>query len=143
MLVALAAAASHASYMGSVASRVVRWLRSAATALVKALITGLVAAAAAAGIRRVPPPPPPPPPGYEDLTARLHRLDVEIARLARSDRRTPALYHRLLAVSLAYDAALREACAVVGVSVPGGPPPYDSVARLQAEAGLNAAGLHW
>jgi hypothetical protein len=128
--------------MGSVASAVARRLRAVAAALGSALVTGLVAAAAAAGIRRVPPPPPRVP-GYEDLTARLHRLDVEIAKLARSDRRTPALYHRLLATSLAYDAALREACAVVGVSVPGGPPPYDSVARLQAEAGLNAAGLHW
>jgi hypothetical protein len=128
--------------MGSVASAVARRLRAVAAALASALVTGLVAAAAAAGIRRVPPPPPRVP-GYEDLTARLHRLDVEIAKLARSDRRTPALYHRLLATSLAYDAALREACAVVGVSVPGGPPPYDSVARLQAEAGLNAAGLHW
>jgi hypothetical protein len=124
--------------MGSVASAIARWWR----AVVSALGTALVAAAAAAGVRRVPPTLPAPP-GYEDLTARLHRLDVEIATLARSDRRTPALYHRLLAVSLAYDAALREACAIMGVSVPGGPPPYDSVARLQAEAGLNAAGLHW
>jgi hypothetical protein len=129
--------------MGSVASAIARRLRAVATALAGALVTGLVAAAAAAGVRRVPPPAPRAAPGYEDLTARLHRLDVEIATLARSDRRTPALYHRLLATSLAYDAALREACAVVGVSVPGGPPPYDSVARLQAEAGLNAAGLHW
>jgi hypothetical protein len=128
--------------MGSVASAVARRLRAVVGTVASALATGLVAAAAAAGIRRVPPPPPRTP-GYEDLTARLHRLDVEIAKLALSDRRTPALYHRLLATSLAYDAALREACAVVGVSVPGGPPPYDSVARLQAEAGLNAAGLHW
>ena len=121
-----------------------RWWRAIVTARwTRALGTGLSAGAAAFGIRRVPPPPPPRAQGYEDLTARLHRLDVEIARLARSDRRTPALYHRLLATSLAYDAALREACAIMGVAVPGGPPPYDSVARLQAEAGLNAAGLHW
>lgn len=128
--------------MGSVASAVARRLRAVVGTVAAALVTGLVAAAAAAGIRRVPPPPPRTP-GFEELTARLHRLDVEIAKLALSDRRTPALYHRLLATSLAYDALLREACAVVGVSVPGGPPPYDSVARLQAEAGLNAAGLHW
>jgi hypothetical protein len=128
------AAASHANAMGRVAWRERRWWH--------VLVTALVAAAAALGVRRVPPPPPRTQ-GFEDLTARLHRLDVEIARLARSDRRTPALYHRLLATSLAYDAALREACAIMGVAVPGGPPPYDSVARLQAEAGLNAAGLHW
>jgi hypothetical protein len=109
----------------------------------RAVVTVLAAGVSAAGVRRVPPPPPPRSPGFEDLTARLHRLDVEIAKLARSDRRTPALYHRLLATSLAYDAALREACAIMGVAVPGGTPPYDSVARLQAEAGLNAAGLHW
>jgi len=121
-----------------------RWWRALATARwTRAFGAGLAAGAASFGIRRVPPPPPPRPQGYEDLTARLHRLDAEIARLARSDRRTPALYHRLLATSLAYDAALREACAIMGVAVPGGPPPYDSVARLQAEAGLNAAGLHW
>jgi len=106
------------------------------------LVTVALAGAAAAGVRRIPPPPPPPP-AYDELCARLHRLDVEIARLARSDGRTPALYQRLLATSLAYDGALRETCAIMGVAVPGGPPPFDSVARLQAEAGLNAAGLHW
>jgi hypothetical protein len=130
--------------MGGVAWGNARWWRAIATARwTRAVVTVLAAAAAALGVRRIPPPPAPPQPAFEDLTARLHRLDVEIARLARSDRRTPALYHRLLATSLAYDAALREACAIMGVEVPGGPPPYDSLARLEAEAGLNAAGLHW
>jgi len=129
--------------MGGVAWGKARWWRAIATARwIRVLVTVLAAAAAALGVRRIPPPPPPAP-AFEDLTARLHRLDVEIARLARSDRRTPALYHRLLATSLAYDAALREACAIMGVEVPGGPPPYDSLVRLEAEAGLNAAGLHW
>jgi hypothetical protein len=135
MMVASTATATHPECMGSVADWRARWWR--------ALVTVALAGAAAAGVRRAPPPPPPPTPGYDQLCAQLHRLDVEIARLARSDGRTPALYHRLLATSLAYDAALREACAIMGVAVPGGPPPYDSVARLQAEAGLNAAGLHW
>ena len=134
-MLARTAEPSHANAMGKGAWDRARWWR--------VLVTALAAAAAAAGVRRVPPPPPPRSQDFEDLTARLHRLDVEIARLARSDRRTPALYHRLLATSLAYDGALREACAIMGVAVPGGPPPYDSVARLQAEAGLNAAGLHW
>jgi hypothetical protein len=139
--------------MGGVASGKARWRRAidpsrwwralVRARWVRAVGTGVAAGAAAFGVRRVPPPPPPRSQDFEDLTARLHRLDVEIARLARSDRRTPALYHRLLATSLAYDAALREACAIMGVAVPGGPPPYDSVARLEAEAGLNAAGLHW
>ena len=135
MTVASTATATHANRMGRVADRRARWWR--------AVVTVALAGAAAAGVRRVPPPPPPPRPDYSDLCARLHRLDVEIARLARSDGRTPALYHRLLATSLAYDGALRETCAIMGVDVPGGPPPYDSVARLEAEAGLNAAGLHW
>jgi anti-sigma-K factor RskA len=127
--------ATHPKSMGRAADRRARCWR--------ALVLVAAAGAAAAGVRRAPPPPPPPTPGYDELCARLHRLDVEIARLARSDGRTPALYHRLLATSLAYDGALRETCAIMGVAVPGGPPPFDSVARLQAEAGLNAAGLHW
>jgi len=135
MTVAPATAASHPNRMGSVAGWKARWWH--------ALVTAAVAGAAAAGVRRVPPPPPPPPPGFDELCARLHRLDVEIAKLSRSDRRTPALYHRLLATSLAYDGALRETCAIMGVAVPGGAPPLDSVSRLEAEAGLNAAGLHW
>ena len=134
----------HPSDMGGVAWGKARWWRGIAAArLSRALVAGLAAAAAALGVRRIPPPPPPPPPSFEVITARLHRLDVEIARLSRSDGRTPALYQRLLAASLAYDAALREACAVMGVEMPGGTPPYDSLARLEAEAGLNAAGLHW
>jgi hypothetical protein len=76
------------------------------------------------------------------LCADLHRLDLEIARLMLSDRRTPALYHRLRSASLAYDAALRDACRALHVEVDGAP-PFDGVVRIEAEAGLAAAGLSW
>jgi hypothetical protein len=59
-----------------------------------------------------------------------------------SDRRTPALYHRLRAASLAYDATLRDACSALGVEVTGAP-PFDGVVRIEVEAGLAAAGLSW
>ena len=76
------------------------------------------------------------------VCADLHRLDLEIARLMLSDRRTPALYHRLRAASLAYDAALRDACRTLGLELPHAP-PFDGFVRLEAEAGLAAAGLSW
>jgi hypothetical protein len=76
------------------------------------------------------------------ICADLHRLDREIARLLRSDCRTPALYHRLRSASLAYDATLDEACRALHVQVEG-VPPFDGVVRIEAEAGLAAAGLHW
>ncbi len=76
------------------------------------------------------------------ICADLHRLDLEIARLMVSDRRTPALYHRLRSASLAYDAALRDACRALGVEVAGAP-PFDGAVRIEAEAGLAAAGLTW
>jgi len=72
----------------------------------------------------------------------LHRLDLEINRLMLSDRRTPALYHRLRAASLAYDATLRDACSAVGVEV-ASPPPFDGAVRIEVEADLAAAGLSW
>jgi len=72
----------------------------------------------------------------------LHRLDLEIARLMVSDRRTPALYHRLRAASLAYDATLRDACGAVGVELESAP-PFDGAVRIEVEAGLSAAGLSW
>jgi hypothetical protein len=76
------------------------------------------------------------------ICADLHRLDLEIARLMVSDRRTPALYHRLRSASLAYDATLDEACRTLGVQVDGAP-PFEGVVRIEAEAGLAAAGLAW
>lgn len=78
----------------------------------------------------------------ERLCQSLHRLDVEIDHLRHCDRRTPALYHRLRSATLAYDAVLRDACRALGVPPPG-PLPYSDVARLEAEAGLAAAGLDW
>lgn len=76
------------------------------------------------------------------ICADLHRLDLEIVRLMMSDRRTPALYHRLRSASLAYDAALHDACRVLGVEVAGAP-PFDGAVRIEVEAGLAAAGLSW
>jgi hypothetical protein len=80
--------------------------------------------------------------GLEQVCARLHRLEEEIAGLLMADPRTPALYHRLHAASLAYDAVLAEACQVLGLPRPGAP-PLDGPTRLQAEAALTAAGLRW
>ena len=76
------------------------------------------------------------------IRADLCRLDLEIGRLMVSDRRTPALYHRLRAASMAYDATLRDACSALGVDVVGAP-PFDGAARIEVEAGLAAAGLSW
>lgn len=95
----------------------------------------------AAGVRRLPAPDV----GAERLEAlrsSLRRLDVELARLRTLDPRTPALYHRLLATTLAYDAVLCDACRMLDVEPPP-PPPFSPVTRLEAEAGLAAAGLRW
>lgn len=76
------------------------------------------------------------------LCGSLHRLERELEWLRRCDRRTPALYHRLSSVSLAYDAVLRETGQVLGVPVPDGL-PFGPVARLEVEAALTAAGVSW
>jgi hypothetical protein len=76
------------------------------------------------------------------LCAALHRLDLELSWLRRCDRRTPALYHRLSSVTMAYDAVLRETGQVVGVPVPERL-PFDPVSRLEVEAALTAAGVSW
>ena len=44
--------------------------------------------------------------------------------------------------SLAYDAALRDACRTLGLELESAP-PFDGFVRLEAEAGLAAAGLSW
>jgi hypothetical protein len=102
------------------------------------------AAVVAVGVRRAPPPSP-----FLDrldrldrLCAALHRLDREIASLRGVDPRTPGLYHRTCSAVLAYDAVLAEACRTVGVQVPQ-LQSSDSLARLEAEARLAAAGLTW
>jgi hypothetical protein len=79
---------------------------------------------------------------FVQLCAALHRLDRELSWLRRCDRRTPALYHRLSSVTMAYDAVLRETGQVVGVPVPEGL-PLDPVSRLEVEAALTAAGVSW
>jgi hypothetical protein len=88
------------------------------------------------------PPPEPVRPPLETLCAALHRLDSEIALLRISDKRTPALFHRLQSATLAYDSMLCDMCQAVGVCPPG-PAPYTAIARLEVEAGLAAAGVDW
>ena len=100
-----------------------------------------LAAVEAFGVRRVPPVPPPGP-SLESLCAALHRLDDEIARLRVSDSRTPALFHRLQSATWAYDLVLCDTCRAVGVPAPG-PAPFSAIRRLEAEAGLVAAGVAW
>jgi hypothetical protein len=99
------------------------------------------AAAEAVGVRRLPEPEPERP-TLESLCAALRRLDVEIAQLRVSDKRTPALFHRLQSATWAYDCVLCDACTAVGVSPPGSA-PLTTVSRLEAEAGLVAAGVAW
>lgn len=100
----------------------------------------VTAAGLALGVRPVPPPPPRL--DLELLCAHLHRLNGELARLVRADPSPPALYLRLSAASLAYDAVLRDACSSLGLGEPG-PPPFDGAARLEVEAVLSVAGLRW
>jgi hypothetical protein len=102
--------------------------RRAAVALVQAL-----------GVRRVPERPTGP--SLEQICADLHRLESEIATLL-ADPTRPALYHRLQAVSWAYDRALKDACIALGLPAPDHD-PLDQFERLAAEAELTAAGLRW
>lgn len=95
----------------------------------------------AVGVRHLPPPDV----GAERIQAlrdSLQRLDAELARLRSCDPRTPALYHRLTSTTLAYDAVLRDACRMLDIEL-ADPLPYNAVVRLEAEAGLAAAGLRW
>lgn len=104
------------------------------------LLDALTAALQAVGVRRAAPVVDVTP--LEGLSARLHRLQGEMARLLAADPRTPGLYRRLLAASLAYDGVLAEACQRLGLDQPG-PPPLAGWARLAAEADLTEAGLRW
>jgi hypothetical protein len=99
------------------------------------------AGAEAIGVR-VLPAPEPERPTLESLCTALHRLDVEIARLQVSDKRTPALFHRLQSATWAYDAVLCDLCEAVGIARPGSA-PLDALARLEAEADVVAAGVAW
>ena len=95
---------------------------------------------AAAGVRRTPPKPPAGPP-IEQICADLRRINREIAKVL-ADPGLPARYHRLLAASWAYDAALADACRAVGVQ----PPPrvrLGQLERLETEAVLTAHGVQW
>ncbi|AKU17601.1 hypothetical protein [Luteipulveratus mongoliensis] len=76
----------------------------------------------------------------ERLVADLHRLELEIARLERSDM--PAKVHRLEAVTLAYDDTLRACCVILELPAPPAR-RLAGVDRLVVEAELAQAGLLW
>lgn len=106
--------------------------RSTAGELAGAFVT-------AAGVHRVPRVTAGPP--IEQICADLHRINAEIAKVL-ADPRLPARYHRLLAASWAYDAALADACRAVGVE----PPDrlrLDHIERLRTEAVLTEHGVQW
>ena len=86
-------------------------------------------------------PPQPTGPSLERICADLHRLDHERAWLL-ADPGVPALYHRLQAVSWAYDHALRDACTALGLPAPEHN-PLGHAERIATEAELSAAGLRW
>ena len=80
-------------------------------------------------------------PPIEQICKDLHRINGEIAKVL-ADPRLPARYHRLLAASWAYDAALADACRAVGIE----PPErlqLDHVERLRTEAVLTEHGVQW
>ena len=103
------------------------------------MLRALLALGQALGVSRVPPQPTGP--SLERICADLHRLDLERAFLL-SNPHIPALYHRLVAVSWAYDRALRDACEALGLPAPERD-PFGYAERLATEAELSAAGLRW
>jgi len=104
-----------------------------------ATVRAVVAMGHALGVSRVPPQPTSPP--LQRICSDLHRLDLEREWLLTNPP-VPALYHRLLAVSWAYDHALRDACSAVGVPAPERD-PFGQAERIATEAELSAAGLRW
>jgi hypothetical protein len=94
---------------------------------------------AAAGVTRHTRPVTGPP--LEKICADLHRINGEINRVL-SDPKLPARYHRLMAASLAYDAALADACRAVGLEAPSRR-PLDQYVRLETEAALTTHGVQW
>jgi hypothetical protein len=93
----------------------------------------------AAGVTRRPTPVVGPP--LEKICADLHRINNEISRVL-GDPKLPARYHRLMAASLAYDAALADACRAVGLEPPSRR-PLDQYVRLETEAALTTHGVQW
>jgi hypothetical protein len=94
---------------------------------------------AAAGVRRMPKPAVGPP--LEQICADLRRINAEIAKVL-ADPKLPARYHRLMAASWAYDAALADACRAVGLEPPTCR-PLDQYKRLETEVELTTHGLQW
>ena len=99
----------------------------------------LAALGQAVGVGHVPPGPTGPP--LERICADLRRLDLQRASLL-ADPHMPALYHRLQAVSWAYDRTLRDACTALGLPAPEHD-PLNQAERITTEAELSAAGLRW
>ena len=77
----------------------------------------------------------------ELLVADLRRLEDEFRR-TEAARDLPYRGARLQALSLAYDDTLRLCCRLLEVPEPERP-PWPPVTRLQVEAELARAGLHW
>lgn len=75
-----------------------------------------------------------------ELQVRLSRLSAELDALARGETPTFALGHHARAATLAYEATLAEACALIGEDVPEG---SGASRRLVMEACLVNAGWSW
>ena len=91
--------------------------------------------------RRTRPSPDPDP--FQTLTvqSRLTRLSGEINRLEEESRSGRwARAHHLTAAQVAYDRVLTEACDLLEVPVPEGPP---AVRRVLAESELRSRGWSW
>lgn len=95
--------------------------------------------AAACGVRRIDRNPTAPP--IERICADLHRINNDIAKVL-ADPKIPARYHRLVAATWAYDAALADACRAIGMPPPPRV-PLDQLDRLATEAALTAHGVRW
>jgi hypothetical protein len=79
-------------------------------------------------------------PSLAMLTADLHRLNAEYARVLHSDETFKVA--RLRALSAAYDETLTTCCAQYGLAAPGRL-PMSGAERLQIEAELAQRGLNW
>ncbi len=86
--------------------------------------------------------PAPTAPPLQRITADLRRLETEAERLM-SDETVVARGQRLMAVRLAYDLALLDACEAVGAPPPTGRVPLTSGDRLLTTVELTRAGLVW